>query len=623
MLKNQNKIVQLYNSGRINDSIVLAQKSLKKNPDDLFFINFLIRIYLESNNIDYALFYFNKSISVNGKQKDILFNYSVTLDRIGNYPLAIKIINDYLMLYPDDENALINKGFYLRNNKNYEEAIDSFLSAIRVNNSNYYCYISIGYIYYLIKDYAIAIEFYNKALSINPNFAEAYLNRGLAFSAQNQFNEAIHDYNKALSINPNFAEAYLNRGLISFKLKKYDDAMNDYNLSIVLNPSYIDVYHNRGVLFSCLGQHHEAIKSFEKILSLDSNNFEAYLNMGDNYKYLREYKDSINCYEKSIALNKYYTVAYWNLASVLLKTNDMKRGWYYYEYRIQSTTYKNNLIPNQPFWLIDSKITNKILLIHPDGGFGDFIQFYRFVLIAIKLFKKVILRCPAALFELLKSNNSFQSLELITTDEPIPHFDYQSLIMSLPYLTKYEDNLNSHSIPYIKPNPHNLQKWSQFFLMKKIPKIGICWQGSQRDELDNIPGQNRSIPLTIFQVLFDLPFEFHTLQLEVSEEDKNILNHHKNIVIHTDQICDFSDTASIIHHLDLVISIDTSLAHLCGAMDIKTWVLLPYLNDYRWGDDSEDFSPWYNSIRLYKQDDSFSWMNVLEAVKFRLSKQFN
>jgi tetratricopeptide (TPR) repeat protein len=616
----KNKILQLYNAGNFNDCIALALKSLKKDPNDLFIINLLIRLYLNINNLDYALFYFNKSLILDARQEDVLFNYSVTLDRIGNYPLAIKIVDEYLALHPSDENALINRGFYLRNNKNYKDAIESFQSALSINKNNNLCYISIGYIHYLNNDNAVAIEFYNKALSINPNFAEAYLNRGLAFSAQDKLDEAINDYNKALSINPNFAEAYLNRGMISYKLNKYNESMSDYNTAITLNPSFINVYHNRGLLFTRLGQHREAIKNFEKILSLDTNNFEAYLNIGDNYKYLREYSHSINSYEKSIASNKDCYAAYWNLAVLLLKINDMRRGWNYYEYRIKNTTYRSNLIANQPCWQIDSNTSNKILLIHPDGGFGDFIQFYRFVLITIKLFKKVVLRCPLPLFELLESNNSFQALELIKVEDKIPHFDYQCLIMSLPHLTKYEESFISKFIPYIKPNPSNLNKWSQLFLVKHVLKVGICWQGTQRDELDNIPGQNRSIPLNVFKALFALPMEFHILHLQISKEDLSILNNYKNIVLYTDHILDFADTASIIHHLDIVISIDTALVHLCGAMNKETWVLLPYLSDYRWGEDSDDFSPWYNSHKLYRQKESHDWGDMLETVKINLSK---
>jgi hypothetical protein len=622
MSKNQSKLSQLFDAGRINECIALALRLLKKNPDDLFVINLLIRIYLNVNIQEHALFYFKKSLSIDPNQREVLFNYSVFLDSIGNYSLAIKIVNDYLELYPKDESALVNKGFYLRNIKSYDEAIKSFLSAILVNSQNYLCYVAIGYIYYLKNEINSALDFYNQSISINPNSSEAYLNRGLALSSQNLFEEAIADFNRAISINPNLAEAYLNRGLVFYKIKKYEDSMSDYNKSIHINPLFIDAYHNRGLLFETLGQHPEAIQNFKKILSLDPNNFEAYFNMADNFKYLRRYKEAIISYEKSIELKKDYHPAYWNLASVLLKLKDMGRGWNYYEHRIQTSSYKNNLIQNQPVWLIDSDTSNKILLIHPDGGFGDFIQFYRFVLVAIKLFKKVILRCPLPLIELFESNSSLRDLEFLSTDETIPNFDYQCLIMSLPYLTKCENSLNIEIIPYIKPNVYNLKKWANLSSIKKLPKIGICWQGTQRDELDIIPGQNRSIPLHIFKELFNLPLEFHILQPEISNDDNELLDNYKNIHSYKNKINNFSDTASIIHHLDLVISIDTSLAHLCGAMDKETWILLPYLSDYRWGDDLQHFSPWYNSIILFRQERNLSWLDLLKKINFNLLKKF-
>ena len=398
--------------------------------------------------------------------------------------------------------------------------------------------------------------------------------------------------------------------------------MVDYNESIRLNPLYIEAYHNLGCLFSRLGEHHEAIKNFEKILSLDSNSFEAHFNIGDNFKYLRKYSQAISHYEKSIGLNKEFYAAYWNLAPLLLKMHHMKRGWDYYEYRILSSTFKNHFIPNKPCWSEDTDNSNKILLIHPDGGLGDFIQFYRFVSIAVKSFKKVILECPKPLVELIKASNVFDSLVVFDSNTVVSNFDYQCLIMSLPHLTKYYDSLILDSLPYIKPDINYLEKWSNLFSVKKLPRVGICWQGAQRSELDDIPGQNRSIPLNIFKELFDLPIEFHILQLEISKNDMDVLNGYNNIRIYTNQITNFSDTASIIDHLDLVISIDTSLAHLCGAMNKDAWILLPYLSDYRWGDDLQDFSPWYNSLKLFRQEKSLVWTSTIKTAKINLLKHF-
>lgn len=620
MLKNQNKIVQLYNSGRINDCIVLAHKSLKKNPDDLFFINFLIKIYLNINNIDYALFYFNRSMSVDDKQKDILFNYSVFLDSIGDHDNAIKTINKYLTLFSFDENALINKGYFLRNASRFDEAIDSFKSALNINKKNYNIYSSIAYIYYITNNFELAVNFYNKAIILNPNLAALYLGRGLACLSSNDFDNALFDFNQAIAINPNLHEAFLSRGLIFYRLKKYNNCIDDYNQSIKLKPDYLEAYHNRGILFNSLGEHYAAIDEFKKILFYDKNNYESYLNIANSFKYLREYDNAISNYEISISLNKNYYPAYWNLSSVLLKNKCMKLGWEYHEYRIKINSYKNNLINGLPIWKIDSDISNKIVLIHPDGGFGDFIQFYRFVLIALNLCKKIILRCPRELIDLIKLNNSYENLEIIDLDKEIPHFDFQCLIMSLPYLTNTEANYALELIPYIKLNQNFSIKLSEPINNEITPNIGIFWEGAKRDELDSIAGQNRSISLTNLKDIFNLPFRFHVLQPTISDGDAKTLATYSNIATYNDHINNFLDTASIIEQLDLIISIDTSLVHLCGAMNKPTWALLPYINDYRWGDDEQVYSPWYDSVKIFRQKNYFDWGDTITSLKDNLIK---
>ena len=455
---------------------------------------------------------------------------------------------------------------------------------------------------------------YEQALAIQPNHFDALQLLGTLSAQTKQSTKAVDFLTKALQINPNYAEAYSIRGVALQELKRLDEAIASYDQAISINPNHADAYHNRGVALKELKRLNEAIASYDQAISINPNHAEAYSNRGIALIALNRLDEALASYDQAISIKPDYAEPYWNKSLALLLDGQFAQGWQEHEWRWKNemlSTYKEKRYFLQPLWLGAETLKDKTILLYAEQGFGDTIQFCRYVPLVTQLGAKVILEVQRPLVKLLNNLEGVSSI--IAKGDTLPAFDYQCPLLSLPLAFKTELNTIPPVLKNITSDNEKNSKWQINLAEKLKPRVGLVWSGSTGHGNDH----NRS--LTLSQLLPYLPsnMDYVCLQKELRDIDKALLAQHPEIQYFGDALEDFTDTAALCELMDVVISVDTSVAHLAGTLGKKTWVLLPYHPDWRWLLDRDD-SPWYQSAKLYRQERIGDWDGMLEKIRVDL-----
>jgi len=332
------------------------------------------------------------------------------------------------------------------------------------------------------------------------------------------------------------------------------------------------------------------------------------------FRDLKQFDAAVTSFDKAIDLKPDFAEAYWNKSLTLLLTGDFDQGWRLYEWRWERE-FPTSPIRNfqQPLWLGNETLAGKTILLHAEQGLGDTIQFSRYASLVADLGAHVIMEVAKPLLGLFAGLAGVS--RLIAKGSPLPVFDYHCPLLSLPLAFKTE--LGSIPFPqqYLHVDASRLEQWSQTLGEKTRPRVGLVWSGSTT----LINDHNRSIPLSLLIPQLPPDYQYVSLQKEVRDNDRPILQASTDILHFGDELSDFSDTAALCELMDVVISVDTSVAHLSGALGRPTWVLLPFVPEWRWLLDRDD-SPWYASMKLYRQNTAGDWDSVFARVRADLPK---
>ena len=513
------------------------------------------------------------------------------------------------LLYENPKNfdALHLLGVLAHQSKNSNLAVELIGKAIEINPNYAQAHSNLGNAQRELQQFSEAVASYNRAISLKSDYAEALSNRGLALHKLKLLDQAVTSFDKALEIMPKLAEAHYNRGLALHDMNQLEKALHCFDLAITCK-SKIEVFHNsRGITLMDLKRLEEALVSFDTAITIRPDFAHAHNNRGMVLREMQFLEEARASYDRALALQTDYTQAYLNKSITLLLSGKLSMGWKLYEWRWEKEKNSNNMRHlTKPLWLGNEDIGGKTLLLHAEQGLGDTIQFCRYAKLVADLGAKVALEVPKALVGLL---NGLEGVDtLIEKDQILPAYDYHCPLMSLPLAFKTE----LHTIPspgtYLYADAIKRDEWCKRLGAPKNLRVGLVWSGSTEHKND----RNRS--LTLEELLPYLPkgYDYISLQKEVRTEDRARLAS-SNIRYFGERLKDFSDTAALCALMDVVISVDTSVAHLAGALGKTTWVLLPYAPDWRWLLDRND-SPWYASIKLYRQGKDMRWEPVLERV---------
>lgn len=360
------------------------------------------------------------------------------------------------------------------------------------------------------------------------------------------------------------------------------------------------------------GQYAEALTNLDRALSVRPDHAEALKNRGIVLTDLGRFGEAFESYERAIKIRPDYAEGHSSEALLRLLTGDFLNGWKKFEWRWKKKSFtspKRDFA--QPLWLGAEAVAGKTILLHSEQGYGDTIQFCRYVPLVAARGARVLLEAPKSLRELMTSLAG--TPEVIVKSGKPPEFDFHCPLLSLPLAFGTMPETIPSGVPYLRAPPSELQNWAARLGPKRSPRVGLVWSG----RLNHAGDHERSISLRTLLPLLDREVTFVSLQKDVRPDDAKVLKERKDIVDYGNELKNFSDTAALISHLDLVISVDTAVAHLAGALGKPVWVLLPHVPDWRWLLDRDD-SPWYPSARLFRQDETRTWEGVIERVDIAL-----
>jgi tetratricopeptide (TPR) repeat protein len=455
--------------------------------------------------------------------------------------------------------------------------------------------------------YDQAAQMLGRSLALDPNQPEMLSNFGIALQSLGRLQESLGCFDLAVMLKPDYAEAHNNRGNVYKDLGQPEQALACYRQAASLNPCYAEAFYNQGIALQAMDQLDGALAAYDRSLALQPEYAEAYSNRGNVLKDLNRIDEALASYGKAIQIKPGFTSPLWNTAMCKLLQGDFEAGWRLYEYRWDEPGrgYQQQFF--QPLWLGESPLEGKRLLVYAEQGLGDFIQFCRYVPLLEAQGANVILEVPPPLVSLVKTLQG--RFTLVEAGSPLPEFDLQCPIMSLPLACKTTLATIPAQVPYLHVDESKRRVWRERLGEPRKKRVGLVWSGSSAHGND----RNRSLPFAALASLLDLPVEFHSLQKEIREEDAENLRNEPRIVLHHEALHDFSDTAALIHQMDLVISVDTSVAHLAGALGRPLWLLLSYAPDFRWMLGRSD-SVWYPFATLFRQTSIGDWGSVMGHI---------
>jgi tetratricopeptide (TPR) repeat protein len=473
----------------------------------------------------------------------------------------------------------LQQGVVLHRQGKFQEARTHYETVLRHAPRNFDALHLLGVIAAQTQDNTRALELFDQALKVNPGSADAWSNRGIALKNLNRFSQALESLEKALALKPDFADAHNNRGIVLQELRRFDASLSSYDQALKLKPDFAEAVFNRG-----------------RVLSE-----------------LRRFDEAINHYDRALALRPGYPDARFNKSIALLREGFYEAAWSLHESRwdVEHAGFKKRECA-APLWLGREPLDGKSILLRTEQGMGDNIQFCRYAKLLHEQGARVLLETPKPLMSLLAGLAGVDELVEIGTAPAA--IDYHCPLLSLPLAL----NTTLATIPapcaYIGADPSKSKAWKARLGPATKPRVGLVWSGNTLHKND----ANRSLSLQLLLSHLPSECEYFSLQKEVRPFDRQAL-HEGNLGHYGDELHDFSDTAALCAQLDVVLSVDTSVAHLAGAMGQPTWLLLPFLPDWRWLLDRDD-SPWYPTVQLFRQSESRRWEPVLARVASNLQR---
>lgn len=520
-----------------------------------------------------------------------------------------------LMLQSIGYNALIpayhsNLGSVYRSIGNHQDALKSYLVALSLLPANADSHFNVGCSYQDLKNWSGAMKHYDAAIAIDPRHRNARCNRGVTLRQMGLLDESIAALDSLRKDYSDDAEILNNLGVSLLNSKRIIEAIKCFDHCEKLSPSYLPAVRNRAKALSLLGKHHEAIREYSQLIESNRSDATSYAGKGAVLHQQGRFCEAITCFRRAIEIEPNHADAHLNLSMSLLLTGQMTEGWREYEWRFKTS--RHGISEKcYPRWAGES-LHGRTIMLFAEQGIGDSIQFIRYARLLKEFGATVLVHCQAQYVPLLRCASGVD--EVFSRSEPLPPFDYAVPMMSLPLMI----GTTLESIPaergYFHPDKARAEYWrSELSSDDHKPLIGICWQGNTNHPLDH----TRSFSLRCFRPLTAIGgSRFVSLQKgaatkQIGETPEVAV---EDLSSQIDQQGAFLDTIAIVAQLDLVVTSDTSIAHLAAAVGTPVWIALPYIPDFRWLMDRSD-SPWYPTARLFrKRSEQETWEDLFSRI---------
>jgi tetratricopeptide (TPR) repeat protein len=520
-------------------------------------------------------------------------------EAIGAFRAAIARKRDFADAHLNLGNALERKGLA-------EDAIASYRRALRTSPNSPETHYNLGRVYAGQGRLDEAGRSYRRAVALRPDYVDALFNLGNLHQATGAAAEAIDCFQRVLALRPGHAPAHNNLGAALERAGREDEAQASYRRALALQPAFPEAHNNLGNVLLAAGRTAEAIASYEAAIAARPDYAAAHNNLGNALQAAGRLDEAIARHDRALALQPDFPDATWNKAFALLLKGDFAAGWPLFEARWQLPGQRQDpAVWGKPAWRGEVAVAGRTVLVHHEQGYGDTLQMLRYVPLLAARGARVLVRVPAPLARLVATVEGVAGV--LGPDEALPDFDLHCPCMSLPLAFGTRLDTIPSRVPYC--GTPDADRWAARLGARHAPRVGLAWSGSATHRND----RQRSVPLAELAPLLALGAEFHSLQREYRPADAGLLAPRGPLRDHAESLGDFAGTAGLVSQLDLVITVDTAVAHLAGALGRDVWLLLPAAPDYRWLLGRAD-SPWYPTMRLFRQRDTGGWPVVVAEV---------
>jgi tetratricopeptide (TPR) repeat protein len=596
-------------AGNFARSVELTNQALEINPNDAAAHNNRGLALKGLKQFDAALLSYEHAVALQADFAEAHSNRGNLLRELHDLAAALASYDYAIAVRPDHAHSHYNRGVVLAELERWDEALASYDRAIAIkpDAESYY---NRGIVLTELERWDEALVSYDRAIAIKPEYAQAHSNRGMVLQQLEDFVAALASYDRAIALKADLAEAHSNRGNVLRQFNRLDEALASCKQAVALEPDFAEGHSNLGNVLVDLRQFDAAAAHYDRAIALNPDFAAAHSNLGNVFLDLRQFDVAVAHYDRAIALNPNFAAAHFGRSFARLAQGDFAGGWLDYEWRsrIGSITTRRDL--SRPLWLGQHSIAQKTILLHSEQGLGDTLQFCRYVPLVAELGARVVLEVQTPLAGLLASLKGVA--QLVTTGMNLPQFDYHCPLMSLPLAFKTRLGTIPAAIPYLSCDASKVADWRS--KLGSAKRIGLAWSGSQKNKND----RHRSIALAALSEHLPADLQYVSLQKDLRETDERTLASHPQIL---PAGANFSDTAALCECLDMVICVDTSIAHLAGGLGKETWILLPFNSDWRWLVDRHD-SPWYPTAKLYRQRQMGDWRDVLDQVRVDLIERY-
>jgi tetratricopeptide (TPR) repeat protein len=595
---------------RHEDALKSYERAVALKPDYAEALNNLGNTLRALNRPHDALAKFERAIAAKPDYAEATNNRGNALAELGRSEEALASYEQALRRQPDYADAMVNRGKCLMAIQRNDEALASFDNALKHQPRHAAALKERGHLLRICKRPAEALASLDQALALAPGDAEGHAGRALVLRDLKRFDEAFVACDRALALKPGYVEAIIARGNVFHEMRSFSEAIAEYDRALAMRPDFAQAYGNRANALVELNRPAEALTDYDRAIAIKPY-ASALANRGLALNYLDRRDEALDSFDRAIALEPELAEAHWNKALLCLSLGDFKQGWPAYEWRWRGAT---ELVPRgftQPQWRGED-LTGKSILLHAEQGFGDSIQFARYLPLVAQKGGNIILELPDSLMPLIGDVGGLVGMYRL--GDALPPFDLHCPLMSLPLAFGTTFATIPAPVPYLHPPRERIETWRARLMHVGRPRVGLVWSGKPTHKNDH----NRSIALSRLEPLLSVcDVQFVSLQREYREADLPILDR-LPILRFEDALADFADTAALMSELDLVIAVDTAVAHLAGALARPLWLLLSHIQDWRWMRGRTD-SPWYPTARLFRQPQNGDWDGVIARVAEELA----
>jgi tetratricopeptide (TPR) repeat protein len=572
--------LRLLKAGQLLDAELCGKNALALDAEHADSLHLMGLLCMLSKRPELAIEWFAQAIRQDPTVSDYFFNLALALEQLGRFDEAIKSLDRALVLKGDRVDGWCSLGRLLQQQQRFDEAILCFEEARKREASH----------------------------------LEATNASALLHFETGRYDEAIVRFDRSLEMAPGQAGALHLKAVCLLRLKRFAEALPICEQALALASDHAEITANVGLILQKLDRNEEALVYFDRALALKPDLPNALNHRGTSLQELHRFDEALASLDKAVAIDPGFADAHWNAALLRLLLGDFAKGWQGREWgrRCRAVGFVDRQF-ERPLWLGEAPLAGKTILLHSDEGLGDTIQFSRYATLLAEQGARVILEVQDALNPLLSSIEGVAQC-LPKTGVTLPDFDLHCPLSSLPLAFSTRLETIPAATSYVASPPHaRVADWQARLGAHDRLRVGLVWSGNPAHGND----RNRSMAFRTLHRILDTDARFISLQKDPRPDDLEGLRARPDVVDLTAHLVDFVETAALITCLDLIITVDTSVAHLAAALGCPTFILLPHTPDYRWLLDRDD-SPWYPSVRLFRQDERCDYAEVLQRVREQL-----